>query len=161
MLLDPSVLDSTKWIIYTNFKTSLYTYGTSQSFNTLRYVLNNNKRQRNHIIGAIRTWRVELLFHIPLKYHQNQSKSWLDTVYDDALQHSIAELCGSVEKIEYYSEMLYEYNKGYGENDDATLDKRKHRRETYEWMLQLEPLSRLKDGRLHGSERDAEVLTVL
>lgn len=45
--------------------------------------------------------------------------AWLDTVYDDALQHCLFEMAG-LTRIKYVNEILYEYNRRYGGNDDST-----------------------------------------
>ncbi len=45
---------------------------------------------------------------------------WLDTMYDDALSYSMLELCTSQRMI-YLPHVLYEYNRGYGNNDDSSL----------------------------------------
>ena len=131
-----------RWIVYSTFKSNLYTYGTSQDLVNMDYLLRNNKRKSNHFIGPIRTWRVKLLYNIPIQYHQNSSGHWIDTVYDDAMQHSIVELAG-ISRVKYIPEMLYEYNKLYGDNDDSTQEKKIHRRATYQWMLGLTPLNKL------------------
>lgn len=47
-----------------------------------------NQRIGGHFMGQLRTFRNKLLRMIPKKYHQNNYGYWLDTVYDDALQHS-------------------------------------------------------------------------
>lgn len=53
-----------------------------------------NTRRGGHYIGPIRTWRVQLLYNIPLSYHFNQKGKWLDTLYDDAIQYCLVELSG-------------------------------------------------------------------
>lgn len=102
-----------RWIVYSTFKTNLYSYGSSQVLIKMENLVFNSSRKANHIIGPIRTWRVKLLYNIPLEYHQNSSGQWIDTVSDDAIQHSVVELAG-LSRIKYIPEMLYEYNKWYG-----------------------------------------------
>lgn len=88
------LLNEEKWIVYSNFKSNLYNYGTSQRLESMDLVVKDGKRIRKHVIGPIRTWRVELVQSIPLAYHQNKTGHWLDTLYDDAIQHSLIELSG-------------------------------------------------------------------
>lgn len=49
----------------------------------------------------------------------NHKGMWLDTVYDDAIQHCLVELSG-LERLEYIPKILYEYNKFYGDNDNSS-----------------------------------------
>lgn len=126
-------------MVYSTFKSNLYTYGTSQEIKSMDNLLQNNKRKKVHFIGPIRTWLVKLLYNIPLKYHQNSTGQWIDTVYDDAIQHPIVELAG-VERVSYIPEIMYEYNKQYGDNDGSTQAKKINRRKTYAWIVKLEPL---------------------
>lgn len=105
-------------------------------------ITEDGKRKSNHFIGPIRTWRVKLLYNVPLSHHQNSSKQWLDTVYDDALQHPIVELAG-LNRLQYIAEILYEYNTLYGANDDSSFEKLAHRKSTYDWILGLKPLGQL------------------
>lgn len=51
-------------------------------------------------IGPIRTWRVKLLYNIPAAHHKMSNNQWLDTVYDDALQHPLIELAG-ISRVKY------------------------------------------------------------
>jgi hypothetical protein len=67
----------------------MFTYGTSQYLRSINQLVRNGKRNSNHFIGPIRTWRVQLLYNIPISYHKNSTGHWFDTVYDDAIQHSI------------------------------------------------------------------------
>lgn len=60
----------------------------------------NGKRKLISNIGPIRTWRVQVLYNIPLAHHKNQNGTWFDTLYDDALQHPLAEL-STVKRIRY------------------------------------------------------------
>lgn len=59
------------------------------------------KRKKQRIIGALRTWRVELIQNIPLEYHQQKPGEWIHFVYDDALQYSILEQSGA-KKVYYF-----------------------------------------------------------
>ncbi len=47
-----------------------------------------------------------------------QNGQWLDTGYDDALIHPLVELA-TLKRIAYVPEMMYEYNREYGANDDS------------------------------------------
>jgi hypothetical protein len=52
----------------------------------------NGKRRFVTSIGLIRTWRVQLIYNIPAAHHKMTNGDWLDTVYDDALQHPLVKL---------------------------------------------------------------------
>lgn len=71
---------------------------------------------------------------IPKKYHQTRTGYWLDTVYDDALQHSLFELA-TVDRIMYAPEICYEYNREYGDNDDSSEQKLAHRFNVYNYLI--------------------------
>lgn len=71
------------------------------------------------MLGPIRTWKVKVLYHIPPAHHKLANGEWLDTVYDDAISHPLAEL-STVKRMRYVPEVLYEYNMRYGDNDDST-----------------------------------------
>lgn len=86
----------------------------------------NGRRQFVTNIGPIRTWRVQLLYNIPDAHHKMANGDWLDTVYDDALQHPLVEL-STVNRTKYINEIMYDYNVRYGDNDDSTSTKIKHR----------------------------------
>lgn len=81
-------------------------------------------------MGPVRTWKVQLIRSIPIKYHQNKAGIWLDTGYDDALAHSLLQLSG-IKRALYIPEVLYEYNTNYGDNDNANLVKSRHRVQSY------------------------------
>lgn len=82
-----------KWVVYTNLKTNFYRFGTSKPVRTRETILTaENTRGKGHFLGMIRSWKVKLIRTIPKKYHQNRDGSWLDTLYDDALQHPLFEL---------------------------------------------------------------------
>jgi hypothetical protein len=49
----------------------------------------DGKRNRVSDIGPIRTWRVKVVRNIPLSYHLMENGAWLDTLYDEAIHHSI------------------------------------------------------------------------
>ncbi len=82
-------------------------------------------------IGPIRTWKVELMYHLPLSYQMTENGKWLDTAYDDNIQYCLLEL-GTPARVRYIPEILYEYNRKYGNNDDSTPAKLLHRNQTYE-----------------------------
>lgn len=48
-----------------------------------------NRRSYISIFGPIRTWRVQVIYNIPILHHKLQNGQWLDTVYDDALSHPL------------------------------------------------------------------------
>lgn len=76
-------------------------------------------RTGDHYMGQLRSFRTKLLRLIPKKYHQNEFGYWLDTVYDDALQHCFFEM-GAPQHVQYVPEICYEYNREYGANDDSS-----------------------------------------
>lgn len=51
-------------------------------------------------IGPVRSWRVQLLYNIPIEHHKMIDGRWLDTVYDDALQHPLMQL-STVKRVKY------------------------------------------------------------
>lgn len=55
---------------------------------------------QGHYLGQLRTWKNKLVRSIPMQYHQTKSNNWLDTVYDDAIQHCLFELA-SVTRVMY------------------------------------------------------------
>lgn len=143
------------WVVYSNYKTSNYDFGRSVPLSSeFEHLDSNGKRLFISSIGPIRTWRIKLLYNIPIEHHKMQSGEWLDTVYDDALQHPLLELA-TVKRVKYLSEILYEYNVRYGDNDDSTAEKVSHRTTTFRYILTLKPLKPIKD--LNGSKKNAEV----
>lgn len=100
----------------------------------------NGKRISYHFIGPIRTWKVKLVTHIPLMYHTYADGQWFTTDYDDAIQYPLVELAG-LQRVQYVPEILYEYNRNTGLNDDSTPEKKAHRKETYQWILNLKALN--------------------
>lgn len=118
--------------MYSNYKTNLYNFGRSRPILSQSQHL-SKQGHRNFIsyIGPIRTWKVKLIYNIPLQYHRiaNYTK-WLDTAYDDALQYCMLELA-THNRSRYIPEILYEYNRKYGDNDDATPDRLQYRNRTY------------------------------
>ena len=102
----------------------------------------NGRRLYISSIGPIRTWRVKLLYNIPAAHHKMANGNWLDTVYDDAMQHPLVQL-STVKRVRYITEILYEYNVRYGDNDDSTAQKIRHRSDTYRHVISLIPLKPL------------------
>lgn len=148
--------DPDKWLIYTNFKSNLYEFGESKPVTDKSSILSTeNTRVGGHHLGQLRTFRVKLLRMIPKQYHQTRTGSWLDTVYDDALQHSLFELA-SLARILYVPEICYEYNREYGDNDDSSEQKLIHRFNVYGYLLGLKPLDPLAD--LTGVNQEMEQL---
>ena len=47
-----------KWVVYTNSKSNLNTYGTSQFIKNMNQLVLGSKRRSNHFIGPVRSWRV-------------------------------------------------------------------------------------------------------
>jgi hypothetical protein len=88
------------WVAYSNYKTNHYGYGRSAGFTFESEHAINGRRLFISTIGAIRTWRVKLLYHIPIFHHKMANGQWLDTVYDDAIQHPLLELA-TVERVKY------------------------------------------------------------
>lgn len=88
------------WVAYSNYKTNYYEYGRSKRFYNDFNHANNGKRLYVSSIGPIRTWKVKLIYQIPPLHHKMINGEWLDTVYDDALQHPLLEL-STVERVRY------------------------------------------------------------
>ena len=151
--------DPELWVAYSNYKTSSYDFGRSIPFTSeFEHMSPDRKRLFVSSIGPIRTWRVKLLYSIPAKHHQMENGDWLDTVYDDALQHPLVELA-TVKRVKYINEILYEYNVKYGDNDDSTAQKINHRTSTFRYILTLRPLDPLTT--LAQTAKDADVSTAL
>ena len=91
-------------------------------------------------MGPTRTWYVRLIRQIPLAYHQYKNGTWLNTMYDDALQYSFYELAGN-DRMVYYPEITYLYNRFYGDNDDSSEEKRQHRRDSRKELTSYPRLS--------------------
>lgn len=77
------------WVAYSNGKTNFYAPGLSKSYTSDRDHIINGKRLASTFIGPIRTWRVKLIYHIPIENHKFRLKYWLDTAYDDSLAHPL------------------------------------------------------------------------
>ncbi len=77
------------WVVYSNYKTNYYGYGRSIGFTLETEHALNNKRLFVSAISPIRTWRVKLLYNIPIAHHKMADGKWLDTVYDDVMQYNI------------------------------------------------------------------------
>lgn len=117
-----------------------------------------NRRSYISIFGPIRTWRVQVIYNIPILHHKLQNGQWLDTVYDDALCHPLFEI-STTKRVRYMPEVLSEYNMRYGDNDDSTSQKIKHRSDAYRYIISLTPLTPL--ATLEGSVKDLEVMKEL
>ena len=85
---------------------------------------------------------MKLVRAIPLRYHQFDNGTWLDTMYDDALQYCFYELSGN-DLIKYMPEITYLYKRNYGNNDDSTAEKVVHRRSTRDSVATYPRLSRI------------------
>lgn len=75
--------------MYSNYKASSYAYGRSMAIQSENDHVRYGKRLYISKIGPIRTWKTKLLYNIPISHHKMVTNKWLDTVYDDALQHPI------------------------------------------------------------------------
>ena len=117
--------NSDVWVAYSAYISNYFAYGGSKSI-THHLDFKGNRRSNLHFMGPTRTWYVKLIRQIPLAYHQFRNGTWLDTMYDDALQDFLYDLAGD-DRMIYYPEITYLYNRFYGQNDDSSLDKRKHR----------------------------------
>lgn len=106
------------WLVYSNYKSNFNEYGGSKNFIRFEQAVVNNKRQRRYFIGPVRTWKVKLIHAIPLKYHLNPKGIWLDTIYDEAIQFPLLELCRTNQRAVYIPEVLYEYNRLYSVVND-------------------------------------------
>lgn len=84
----------------------------------MEHIVKDNKRQKSYFIGPVRTWKVKLIHAIPLKHHLNPDGLWLNTIYDEAIQFPLLELCGTVQRAAYIPELLYEYNRFYSPVSD-------------------------------------------
>ena len=118
------------FVAYSNYKTNYYGFGRSRGMGSDSDHNRSGRRAYFSLFGAIRTWRTKVVYNIPLGHHKMQNGEWLDTVYDDALSHPLFELA-TFRRVRYVAEILYEYNIRYGDNDDSTSAKIKHRSAVY------------------------------
>lgn len=58
------------WYVYCNYKDNWYLYGRSQKVKSEEEHYKNGHRVQDLFIGAIRTWKLNLLYNVPLPYHQ-------------------------------------------------------------------------------------------
>lgn len=143
---------------YSNYKTNYYGFGRSRGLYSEFDHAANGRRAYMSVFGPIRTWKTKVVYNIPMAHHKMQDGEWLDTVYDDALSHPLFELA-SVKRSRYIPEILYDYNIRYGDNDDSTSAKIKHRGEAYKHVLSLPLLSQLEN--LDKTIMDAEIYAEL
>lgn len=85
---------------------------------------------------------------------------WLDTMYDDALSYSLIEL-STTQRVHYLPEILYEYNRGYGDNDDSSIAKLNHRYQVFQSVLRMPKLQALTQTQLDSSQRDQQIVAIL
>ena len=64
-------------------------------------------------------------------------------MYDDALQYSFYELAGN-DRMVYFPEITYLYNRNYGDNDDSSEQKKKHRNNSHKELTSYERLHQLE-----------------
>lgn len=131
------------WLAYSNFKSCLYSFGLSKPYWFSFQKQFMGKRVGRSYIGPIRTWRVQLLRHIPIAYHKFNN-TWLHTLYDDAILQCLIEYSG-FSRMTYIPEMLYDYNTEYGDNDNANQERLRLRLETYRHVLSLPVLPELRE----------------
>lgn len=79
------------WVVYSNYKTNYMGIGRSWIIpnQSMHIDGKTGKRMHHSFLGPIRTWRVKLLYNIPLIYHKMQNGQWLDTGYDDAITNPL------------------------------------------------------------------------
>ena len=89
-------------LVHTGFKNSEYRFSLAAEYPKDQEFVNckGSYRRYAHFITHLTTWRVKLLRSIPLKYHQTDPGSWLDTLSDDALQFCFVELA-TLKRIKY------------------------------------------------------------
>lgn len=117
------------WVVYTNFKTSLYGYGLGVEASRKDEVLGcDGLKGRLHFIVPITSWRVKLVKKIPLHRFMMEHGGWYDTLYDDCLQFSFFEIA-TLKRIKYIPYINYLNNVEYGWNDNSDEDKVFHRTE--------------------------------
>lgn len=75
----------------------------------------------------------------------------MDTGYDDALAFCLMEL-STISRVLFIDEILYEYNKFHGNNDDSTSQKISHRWNAVMDLAALPPLKALE--KLNVTVRD-------
>ena len=84
-------------------------------------------------MGPIRTFYTGLYRLIEEKDHKFDDGTYLDTMYDDAMQEPMLEMSGN--HIEYIPELCYLYNRNHGNNDNSSPEKKKHKKEVYSMIL--------------------------
>jgi hypothetical protein len=118
-------------------------------------ILCNGGRRRFHFIAPLTTWRVKLIRSIPLKNHKLEyGEGWLYTLYDDALQFSFLDLA-TIDRIKFIPYFAYNYNTGYGSNDNSDTEKIKNRISLFEYVItldKLKPMKDLNDERINNRE---------
>jgi hypothetical protein len=63
--------DPETWVAYSNYKSNFYGYGRSRKLNfESDYINSNGKRLTISFLGAVRTWKVQLITQIPASYHK-------------------------------------------------------------------------------------------
>lgn len=142
------------WVAYSNYKSNFNWIGISKSYTKDADHIRDGRRLAGSFLGPIRTWRVKLIYHIPIENHKFKNETWLESAYDDSLAHSLVEL-SRFNRTYYIPEIFYEYNTNYGDNDNSSQAKLKHRLEIYTYILNLTVLERLES--LDGTVKDKNV----
>ena len=67
------------------FISNTFFYGVSKILDEKMFTT-GTPRERMHVIGALRTFYVDLYRKIEQKDHKDKTGEYLDTLYDDAMQ---------------------------------------------------------------------------
>ena len=111
------------WVVWTNYCSSTFTYGTSRSLSKTFYY---GAREKIHILGYIKTFKVKLFKLIKKEDLQDRFGKFFDIGIDEALQYPLLELAGK-DHSEYVNEICYFANKDYENTSNPNLDR--HREE--------------------------------
>ena len=94
------------------------------------------------MMGPIRTFYTSLYKKINDKDHKFDNGTFLDTMYDDAMQYPMLEMSG--QHVEHIPQLCYFYNKQYSNSDNSTPEKKQHKRETYDDILERKTYQRIE-----------------
>lgn len=81
-------------------------------------------------MSPLRTFYRQLYLNIKLEDHKNAQGKFLDTLYDAGMQYPLLEMAG-FNRVMYFAELTYFYNTNYGNNDDSSRKKIKHRQKMH------------------------------
>ena len=98
--------DQEYWIVYTNYISSLYSYGLSTKVTDIFY---NNPREVDYYLGAMRSLYVDLYRKIKDEDHKDEEGEFLKVAYDIGMQMPLLEMAGK-ERSMYLNEITYYYN---------------------------------------------------